>query len=541
MVVRAMSGGRHMRLGPAEAPLAAEPASRERWFSTLVAHSSDLIAVLDDQARVMYANPAAQCILGFVPGTQRGRSLLELVHPDDRAATSKVFFESARRQGSRRSAVFRFQTASGSWRFLEASSTNCLDDPAIGGIVVNARDITEQKTAQERLQHSEQFLTAIADHMGEGMIATDHAGRVTFVNAAAEQLLGWGEGELIGKPGHETFHFLRADGSAHPREDCQMRGVFVGGEVVRADHDVFIRRDGSLVPVAYSASPLPSDDVRGALVLFNDITVREAERLRRERELEKLSWVGRIRDALDQDRFVLYSQPILDLATKAVVQNELLLRMVSPEGDIVEPDYFLATAEEFGLISEIDRWVVGETARLAGQGHPVEFNLSAKSAVDPDMLAIVRAAFETHGVAPELVVCELTETALVRDTPGAETFVRGLSDIGCKVALDDFGAGYCGFAYLKRLSVSFLKIDQQFVTDLANEASSRHVVSAVVNLARAFSMRTIAEGVEDDVTLEILKELGVDFAQGYFIAPPGPAADMLGCGVGGSGGSSLAG
>ena len=237
--------------------------------------------------------------------------------------------------------------------------------------------------------------------------------------------------------------------------------------------------------------------------------------------------MGRIRDALDQDRFVLYAQPILDLTTNLVVQHELLLRMVSPEGEIILPDRFLPTAEEFGLVSEIDRWVVDETARLAAQGYPVEFNLSAKSVVDPDMLTIVRTALETHGARPEIVVCEITETALLRDTAAAEAFVHGLNEMGCKVALDDFGAGYGGFAYLKRLPVSFLKIDRQFVCDLAQEASSRHVVSAVVSLAKAFSMQTVAEGAEDDATLEVLKQLGVDLVQGFVIARPGPVAEVL--------------
>jgi len=201
--------------------------------------------------------------------------------------------------------------------------------------------------------------------------------------------------------------------------------------------------------------------------------------------------------------------------------------MVSPTGEIVLPDRFLPTAEEFGLISEIDRWVVNETIRLAAQGHPVEFNLSAKSVVDPNMLTVVRNAFEVHGASPESVVCEITETALLRDTAAAEAFVQGLIEVGCKVALDDFGSGYGGFAYLKRLPVSYLKIDREFVRDLAQETSSRHVVSAVVNLAKAFSMQTVGEGAEDDATVELLTQLGVGRAQGYVIARPGPVAEVL--------------
>ncbi len=394
-------------------------------------------------------------------------------------------------------------------------------------IVGTCQDITEHKAVQQEIEHSRRFLSAITDNMAEGMVATDNEGKVTFINAAAERLLGWGADEMLGKSAHDTYHFQRADGSPYPEEECPISSVWEQGETLHVDFDTFTRRDGTMVPVAYSASPLHADQIGGAVMVFDDITERATERLRVERELEKLNWVGRIRDALDESRFVLYAQPIVDLETNAVVQNELLIRMVSPDGEIVLPDRFLPTAEEFGLISEIDRWVVDETARLAAEGHLVEFNISAKSVVDPGMLTIVRNAFKAHGAPPESVVCEITETALLRDTAAAEAFVQGLNELGCKVALDDFGSGYGGFAYLKRLPVSYIKIDREFIRDLSQEASSRHVVSAVVNLAKAFSMQTVGEGAEDAATLEILKELGVDLVQGYVIARPAPVAEVL--------------
>jgi EAL domain-containing protein (putative c-di-GMP-specific phosphodiesterase class I) len=288
-----------------------------------------------------------------------------------------------------------------------------------------------------------------------------------------------------------------------------------------------IRRDGSMVPMALSASPLADDDQRGAVIVFEDITDRAAAQLKVERELEKLSWVGRIRDALDNDRFVLYSQPIVDLVNDDVVQHELLLRMIGADGEVVLPDNFLPTAEEYGLISEIDRWVIHETARLSAMGHPLEFNLSAKSVADPGILSLIASALVEHGANPAQIVCEITETALVHDLGAAEQFVRGLNDLGIKVALDDFGAGYGGFAYLKRLPVSYLKIDREFVQDLCTEMSSQHVVSAVVNLAQAFGMRTIAEGAEDEATVELLRNLGVNSVQGYVVGRPSLASESL--------------
>ena len=451
---------------------------------------------------------------------------LSFVPPEDRHIVEQAIDE-ARSNGTTE-VEHRIVRPNGEVRFVRTRSEAIGNgDASRVRVVGTCQDITDQKAAEQEIEHSRQFLSAITDNMAEGMIASDSKGVVTFVNTAAARLLGWEADDLLGKSAHASYHFQRPDGSPYPAEECPLCDVWARGETLHIDHDTFIRRDGTLVPVAYSASPLQTDRIRGAVVVFDDITARAAEQLRIERELEKLSWVGRIRDALDQDRFVLFAQPIVDLATNFVVQHELLLRMVSPEGEIILPDRFLPTAEEFGLISEIDRWVVGETARLAAEGYSVEFNLSAKSVADPNMLTTVRNALETHGARPELIVCEITETALLRDTAAAEAFVQGLNDMGCKVALDDFGAGYGGFAYLKRLPVWFLKIDRQFVCDLPLEASSRHVVSAVVSLAKAFSMQTVAEGAEDDATLELLKGLGVDLVQGFVIARPGPVAEVL--------------
>jgi EAL domain-containing protein (putative c-di-GMP-specific phosphodiesterase class I) len=217
----------------------------------------------------------------------------------------------------------------------------------------------------------------------------------------------------------------------------------------------------------------------------------------------------------------------MNLRTGEVTQHELLIRMVSPEGEIVLPGLFLPAAEEFGLIHNIDRWVIRQSALLASAGHDVEFNLSAKSLGRPDMVATIASTLELTGAPPERLVCEITETALMADAAAAEVFVRSLRDLGCKIALDDFGVGYGGLAYLKRLPVSFLKIDMQFVTDLVTEPSSRHVVRAIVDLAKGFGAETVAEGAEDLATVELLKELEVDYVQGYAIDRPGPVDEMF--------------
>ena len=466
-------------------------------------------------------------IYGASPSQWSGSldSLLAYIEQSDRPLVQRVFSDIAARGSSE--IAHRITRPDGEMRTVRLRAEAVLDQHGnLERVVGTCQDVTEYSDAKVQLAQSRQFLLAITDNMAEGMIATDAEGTITFANRAAGSLLGITPAELVGLSTKDAFRFRRDD-QRDASIPCPLSAVWSAGQSLNLEHETVVRRDGSLVPMALSASPLEDNDQRGAVIVFEDITDRAAAQLRVERELEKLSWVGRIRDALDNDRFVLYSQPIVDLATDDVVQHELLIRMISAEGEVILPNHFLPTAEEYGLIAEIDRWVIHETARLSAAGHPLEFNLSAKSVADPGILALIANAIEEHGANPEQMVCEITETALVHDLGAAEQFVRGLNDLGIKVALDDFGAGYGGFAYLKRLPVSYLKIDREFVQDICTETSSQHVVSAVVNLAKAFGMHTVAEGAEDDATVKLLKNLGVTYVQGYVVGRPSPARDAL--------------
>ena len=452
-------------------------------------------------------------------------SFLSFVVPDDRPAFQAAIDETLAHGSAE--LVHRIVAADGENRVVRMRTELVAGKDGLPERIVGVSlDVTIYVQAKQELRQSREFLLAITDNMAEGMIATDGDGIITFANAAAGKLFHLDPDGLIGRSTCESFQ-LKGNARSTESAGCPLAEVWTRGKSLMVQSDVIQRRDGSTVAVAYSATPLMTEGLSGAVIVFEDITERANEQIKMERELEKLAWVGRIRDALDNGRFVLYSQPIVDLSTYEVIQHELLIRMISPDGDVIMPDEFLPTAEEYGLVTEIDRWVVNETARLSALGHAVEFNVSAKSVTDPNMLAVIEGAIETYGASPDKMVCEITETALVRDIEAAERFVRGLNTIGCQVALDDFGAGYGGFNYLKRLPVSYIKIDREFVRDLRDELSSQHVISAVVNLAKAFGMQTIAEGAEDDETLRLLRELGVDHVQGFIIGRPAPARDAL--------------
>ena len=220
-------------------------------------------------------------------------------------------------------------------------------------------------------------------------------------------------------------------------------------------------------------------------------------------------------------------QPRPDIATRAVVRHELLIRMLDDSGNLIMPGRFLPAAEKYGLVADIDRWMLGQAVELAAEGHAVAVNLSAYSVAAPRLLSDYLAALRRTGADPSLIVVELTETALLEDGPAAERLIKGIRAAGSHLAIDDFGTGYGGFTYLKQLPFDFLKIDAEFVRDLTANAASQHVVRALVSLAKGFGQQTIAEGVEDEHTLAMLGELGVDFAQGYVIARPAPAADVI--------------
>jgi PAS domain S-box-containing protein len=412
------------------------------------------------------------------------------------------------------------------------------DEGGLQKVLGLSRDITERVLSDEEalrsrheLESARDYLRAVTDTMDESMFTLDRTGQVQYVNPAAERLLGWSTGELDGKLMHDISHSQRPDGTPFPIEECPIMIARDQGQIVHVKDDVFIRRDGSQLPVSYTALPLSTDaGIEGCVVIFEDTTARRSEEQRIARDRDKLAWATRIREGLDQGHFELYAQPIVDCASRRVVQRELLLRLHDPELGTVTPDTFLPVAEELGLIREIDRWAIGRAAEIAHDLGAVEVNVSALSIGDPLLVDHIANAIKRAGADPGSIVFEITETAIVGDEAAARSFLDRLHRLGCRIALDDFGTGYGSFTYLKQLPIDILKIDVEFVSDLLIDPASRRVVEAVVSLAKGFGLKTIAEGVEDEQTYTQLVELGVDEAQGFHLGLPrpliGPRADV---------------
>jgi len=235
-----------------------------------------------------------------------------------------------------------------------------------------------------------------------------------------------------------------------------------------------------------------------------------------------------IYSALDQDRFVLYGQPIISLADAREVQVELLIRLRRTAGgvELLEPREFLLAAERYDLIGVIDKWVTDRAIELAAAGHRVAVNLSARTMSDSREIERIEQAILIGGALADNLVFEITETAVADNLGAARIFATRLRTLGCSFALDDFGVGYAAFTYLHKLPVDYLKIDIQFVRDMLADEESSQIVHAIIGVARELGLETIAEGVEDQATLDELRRIGVDYAQGFWIGRPRPVSEL---------------
>jgi EAL domain-containing protein (putative c-di-GMP-specific phosphodiesterase class I) len=239
--------------------------------------------------------------------------------------------------------------------------------------------------------------------------------------------------------------------------------------------------------------------------------------------LRRRPWLARLRTALQQDLFVLHYQPIVSLLDGRVSQCEALVRLADePHGRLVAPGSFLPAAERYGLVRDIDRVVLGKVVALLAEDHgpTVAINVSALSVTDGAMLAEIERLLGARGVDPARLVVEVTETAAISDMERARAFCEGVQGLGCAVALDDFGSGFGSFQYLKHLPFDFLKIDGDFIRGLPVSRTDQLVVKALVDVVRGMGRRTIAEFVSDEATLRLLRDYGVDYAQGFEVGRP---------------------
>lgn len=441
--------------------------------------------------------------------------------------------------------------------------------------VLQAEDITERREYEQRLQHladhdaltdlfnrrrfEEEVRRQIAHSARYGesgailvldldsfKYANDsfgHQAGDALIRGAAQLLRGrLRETDVLARLGGDEFAVLlpRADRAGAERVAADLLDA-LGTDPIVIDERTgqAIHLTASLGIALFQRTTLSHDDLLALadVAMYqakeagrNGYAVCEADDGHQEILAERLSLMQRIREALAGEGFVLHGQPIIELGTGRATHQEVLLRLRGEDGALIGPATFIPVAEAFGLMGAVDRWVVHAAIELAaaqqeaGEDLRLEVNLSAQSLADPTFPAAVEEELMRHGVEPSRLIFEVTETAAIGNFHQARAFIERLRALGCAFALDDFGAGYGSFRYLKHLPFDLLKIDGDFIRDLPRSPRDQMIVRALVAAAQGLGKRTVAEFVSDDATVDLLREWGVDYAQGYHLARPGPVS-----------------
>jgi diguanylate cyclase (GGDEF)-like protein/PAS domain S-box-containing protein len=538
-------------------------------LASIVESSEDAVIASTPTGMVTSWNPGATRLYGYSREEMLGREMKAL------APFEQIDAEEARRDrllagGDVESYETRRRRKDGSLVDVSVSLSPVLDgDGSIVAVSTIDRDITERKRFEQRLRRlaerdhltglpnrrvfEEELELRVLDAKSRGsvgavlMLDLDNFKYVNdaFGHAAGDDLLRSvaralkariRRDDVLARFGGDEFAILvpSADQAAASVVGAAVLGALrdhvvpIEGRAITLTASIGIACYDAGVAVEDGGEVLASAD-RAMYVAKEGGRDRIATAARSKKPVEtRLGWEHRIREALEQDLFVLHYQPILDLRTNRISRYEALLRMT--DGDrLTPPAAFLEVAERHGLIHAIDRWVVGEAIRMLSVNPDLtlEVNLSGRSLDDPQILDLIRSGLRASQVDPGRLCFEITETAAVGNMDIARRMAMALQRLGCTFALDDFGAGFGSFHYLKRIPAEFLKIDGDFVRPPRSRVDQL-IIEAIVRIAGGLGKRTIAEWVEDAATLEFVREAGVDFAQGYEIGRPEPPEDIQG-------------
>ena len=455
-------------------------------------------------------------IYGLEPGEFGGTvdAFIERVHPDDR---ERVWAKVGAALASVEPFVFeeRIIRADGAERILLSQGRVVAGPDGTAEAVVGVcHDVTERAKVEHALGTSERRMRAIIDNTPSAITVKDLEGRYLMSNAEAERVADLADGGLTGKRCEEVF----PPEISGPQRLNDMRAASQGEPVY---DEALVVRDGEERTYMTVTFPLP--DAHGVPAETCTIATDITERKERDSERhQRLAWTKRIRSALADGRVLAYSQPIVNLETGDHVSCELLARMRTEEdGEIAIPQRFLPAAERYGLVQPLDVWMVQRALELAPR-IPAQVNISAVTLSDLGAREQIAKLLADAPEAARRVVFEITETADAMVFEAARAFAEEITAAGARLALDDFGVGFGSFTYLRKLPVSFIKIDGSFVKNLIESPDDRHVVKAIIDIAKEFGLWTVAEGVEDAETLELVREMGATFAQGFHLGQPAP-------------------
>ncbi len=540
----------------------------DRRLAALVRQGSDMLTILDANTEVRYASPSHFQVMGIPPAMLVGRRMAEEIHRDDLPAAEQGFARLLSGDSMREALVVRLRDSTGAWRWVEAVGTNLFNEPTVGGLVLNSRDITDRKQLEAQLieQALRDPLTGLgnrrlfADRVSHALdrrlrrgtqvalllLDLDHfkfvndtlghaKGDALLVGVSERLLAVLRTGDTVARLGGDEFAVLLEDLACDEEADATaLRIQHALERPFRLDErEVFVRAsigiawatDGqdvdSLLTDADVAMYGAKNSGRGRVERYSsEMRARVAERLDLEADL---------RFALERGELDLVYQPVVDLRTGSVSGAEALIRWTHPEHGLILPGRFIPVAEESELIIDIGRFVIRRAAMDAARFRAacpmtarlrVAVNLSARHLLSPDLVDDVTRALDAAGIAGSAMAVELTESVLASNEPVVAGRLQGLRDLGLRIALDDFGTGYSSLAYLRRFPIDVLKVDRSFVSFGQSDSANDGVTKAIVSIGHSLGMRTIAEGVETHEQLERLWNIGCSLGQGYLFSRP---------------------
>ncbi len=550
--------------------------SQERLHS-LVRNASDVILITEADGTISYASLSVTRVLGYRSEEMTGQSTFALVHPDELDLIRAFYAEVITATGTSRAIEYRVRHADGSWRHIETIGNNLLDDRSVRGIVLNSRDITERRQAEEQLAYQafHDSLTGLPnralflDRLEQALDRSARRGETTAVLfldldrfkvvndslgheagdqllvAVAERLAGCVRpGDTAARLGGDEFTLL-LEGVEDVREAVRL------AECVAAAFAPAIDLGGRLffITASIGIALSRSDHYRsGDLLREADIAMYQAKAKGKasyaifDREmgslaLRRLELETELRRAVEHENFLVEYQPEIDLRTGRIVAMEALVRWEHPERGLVPPAEFIPVAEETGLILPLGRWMLEQACaqarqwldQYASQAPLVSVNLSVKQFQHPRIVDEIAGILQHVGLPAGSLMLEITETVVMEHAESNRATLERLKDLGVGLAIDDFGSGYSSLGYLKRFPVDVLKIDRAFVSGVAPGREDTAIVEAIIHLAHTLTMRVTAEGVETSQHLGLLRTLGCDIGQGFFFSPakPSPMATTL--------------
>ncbi len=526
------------------------------------------VALLDPAGVVLRVNTSLAVIVGLEPSEMVGHHLGSFETPGEHAIADHL--ERLMSDRVDMDAECRLRDSGGNDVAIALSST-VVPDPQVGDIVmVNVVDISDRRRYLDRLSHlaDHDVLTGLANrrrfevelerHLDRSrrhgpvgallLLDLDNFKQVndSLGHNAGDELLVTIAGllrrsirstDVVARVGGDEFAIMLTDGD-------QAATQRVADQVVERIRDHAATLDGvrrrvsaSVGAVTFAAATEHSADI----LALADMTMYDAKESGRNRvallaegdsrsprSSMRLQWQARIEDALDNDRFVLHFQPIMDISTGRIDSAEVLLRLRGEDGEIVPPGRFVYIAERAGLMPRVDSWVLDRSIEMLAQLRELvpdfclEVNISGASMGDASVEATILSALRRFDVDPRALILEITETSAVADVALAREFAERMAAMGCRFALDDFGAGFGSFYYLKHLIFDYVKIDGEFVAHVHRSSVDRTIVRSIVGIAKDLGKQTVAEFVSDPEIFDVVRAEGVDYAQGFMIGKPVP-------------------